>query len=216
MSATRFTFYYAGVSLAVFRYCSTRWVQLPSLPSTEIPFVKISTPAKIQFTKFFLKQFRQKFFPGFSQNIFPANATNARFAIFRKCSIASFAKTHFTSYTFLALFGWTLGHHFRFFRKVLREKCTRKKIPEIVKMVSMVSNFQELILCPNFSGQPGQMIPFFRKVFVRIVQEKNYFPAIARLISRFKISLTTFPSTEPRTSAITTPMSGPSAAIFFW
>ena len=37
----------------------------------------------------------------------------------------------FTFYTFLALFGWTRGHHFRFFRKVLREKCTRKKNPEI-------------------------------------------------------------------------------------
>jgi len=43
-------------------------------------------------------------------------------------------------------------------------------------MVSMVFNFQELIVCPNFSLQPGQVIPFFRKVFVRIVQEKILFP----------------------------------------
>ena len=48
----------------------------------------------------------------------------------------------------------------------------KKKIPEIVKMVS---NFQELIVCPNFSGQPGQMIPFFRKVLrEKCTRENSY------------------------------------------
>jgi len=43
-------------------------------------------------TKFFPKQFPQKLFPKLSQKIFPAHAMNARFAIFRKCRIASFAR----------------------------------------------------------------------------------------------------------------------------
>jgi hypothetical protein len=49
----------------------------------EFPFAKISTPAMIDFTKFFPKQFYRKFFPGLSQKIFPAHAMNARFAIFQ-------------------------------------------------------------------------------------------------------------------------------------
>jgi len=58
----------------------------------EIPLAKILTPAIIHSTKFFPKQFRQKFSPGLSQKIFPAHAMNARFAIFRKCRIAPFAR----------------------------------------------------------------------------------------------------------------------------
>jgi len=45
----------------------------------------------IHFTRFFPKQFPQKFFPGLSQKNFPAHTINARFAIFQKCRIASFA-----------------------------------------------------------------------------------------------------------------------------
>ena len=51
-----------------------------------------SNSAMIDFTRFFPIQFPQKFFPGFPQKIFPANATIARFAIFQKCCIASFAR----------------------------------------------------------------------------------------------------------------------------
>ena len=55
-------------------------------------------------------------------------------------------------------------------------------------------------------GIPGA--GFLRKIY-------GFFAARAAEISFLRISLTIFPSTDPRTSLITTPMSGPSAACPF-
>jgi len=56
------------------------------------------------------------------------------------------------------------GHHFGVFRKILRKKLYKKKIPEIVKMVSMVSNFLRINFIPTFPGNPGNLDPVSVKI----------------------------------------------------